>query len=176
MTAVIVVEGETERALIERVVDRAGITDAAVRVAGGCHAVFSFARSVMLAKRCPVAIIADSDAPPGHGGDPFSDFDFLMKRAAGPTPYRIFRFDPSLAAVFFEAPDVLERRTGRLPTDAQRWEAQIDPAGVLRRGFGLSVDDLVASLTGREVGRLIDETALGDLVAFLRRPDQRLSA
>jgi hypothetical protein len=121
-------------------------------------------------------VIVDSDSPPGHGSDAFSDFGFLMREAAGPVSYDFIRFDPSLESVFFQASVVLEDVAGRPLTEAERWQAPMQPRAVLEAVAGRRTEDAIAALDTTQVRRLIDRTRLGDLVAFLNKAQAGASA
>lgn len=177
MKRYVVVEGRFDRLLVERMLDSLRIQDVEVVEAGGRSAVFAFARSVMRTRRRPVAVIAESDVPKGHGAaDPFSDFDYLMKQAAGPVPYRFIRFDPALEVVFFQQPEIIERSIGRPLTEAEHWQAKIEPGTLLDELVPGGRRALLERLSGEDLKGLATGTDLHGLFDFLEKRADALSA
>lgn len=97
MTVYLVAEGASDVRVLKKLLDREDVKDVHVVAAGGKSAVVSFAKSLLLAKRKPVAAVMDADTSNGENiaEQEIVAFD-LIRPASKNTPFRVFFAVPTL--------------------------------------------------------------------------------
>lgn len=133
----IVTEGESDRALLERVFRtelRAGVVE--IVTSRGGTAALSTARTLVAVRKAPVALVIDADTTDERRIEERRDYLAEALRAASPgTSWKIFLAVPELEAVLFDDPSVIEWTLGVHVTDAHRQLAKFQPKHVLEGLF-----------------------------------------
>jgi hypothetical protein len=138
MTCHVVVEGELDRRLIERLL-RPAYDPKQVRViaAGGASRVTSVARTILATRREPVVVMVDADAVNERGVvEKRALIEESLGQFAPPTLFRVLLFVPEMEAVLFKDQAlVMELTAGRPLAAEEAVRARYEPKDVLSRVF-----------------------------------------
>lgn len=114
MKVYIVAEGQTDVALLQRLLQGRLGTDVEFVSGGGRSAAISLAQSLLLARLQPVALVMDADSvviERVHEQENIY-YDLLQARAMG-VPFRVLLAVPAIEFLFFESPDILRELESR---------------------------------------------------------------
>lgn len=174
MNAYVVVEGESDAALLRRILPQDLLAKVAVVASGGRSAAVSLSRSVLIARQAPTALVVDADTTQASAieeqrvvlGD-------LLRSAAGKTPFLVELAVPEVEAMLFHETGLLERVTGQRLTDAERITAGFRPRDVLaavleRAGPAWTLVGLPAAIEDKDVAALRASPLAEHLIRFLR--------
>jgi len=110
----IVVEGKEDEALLRKLLptkDRAGLRFFAGQ---GKMNLATLARNILVHEGVPVLVVVDADTLDEQTAEEARlDTKAIIRYVAGTIPVDVFFFLPEVEAIFFEAPAVLARLTGR---------------------------------------------------------------
>jgi len=120
--AYVVVEGATDADILRRVLPRDLVEDVEFVVANGRSAAMSLARSILVVKRAPVALVVDADTNDEVAVKEQLDLlRYYMSYGAGAAPFEVLAAVPEIDAVLFQDRSLIERITGRKSSDLE-WQ------------------------------------------------------
>lgn len=176
MNTYIVTEGQSDATLIRKVLEPKVETPLVFVPAGGKSSVMSMARSLMVTKRQPIAVIVDSDSldETRVREQEHIFFDILNSSAAG-VAFRLYLAVPEIEQVFFEFPTVIEAELKVQLNDMDRQEASARPSAVLKRLLATrhvvnGKEEFFVNLSSQATKGLAQAPLFKALVAFIRRP------
>ncbi len=176
MKVYLLVEGNTDLALLRRLLPPEIQPETAIVTAGERSNIASIARSLARSLRVtrgrPLALVADADA---LGKDAVNErlqtLDELVGSVAAGVPYKVILAVPEVESWFFDIPEFLERLSGKTLSPEQRELGELRPKEVLRRLFNdrgpAFVGKLADELTDTEVKALRETQPRKDLIEFL---------
>ena len=170
MKAYLLVEGQTDLALFERLLPPEIRPETSIVAVGGRSSIASMARSLMIARRKPVALVADADTVERNAVEQrFQALDELVGSAAAGVSYKVIVAVPEIESWFFAVPGVLERLSGKTLSPEQIELGMLRPREVLRQLFQdrVSFYRLVGELTESEVQTLRETEPRKELIEFL---------
>ncbi len=172
MRAYLLVEGETDLVLFERLLPPEIRRETSIVVVGGRSSIASMARSLMIARGKPVALVADADTVERNAVEQrFQALDELVGSAAAGVPYKVIVAVPEIESWFFAVPGALERLSGTTLTPEQIELGMLRPREVLRQLFQDRMPPhfhrLVGELTESEVQTLRETEPRKELIEFL---------
>lgn len=130
----IFVEGPTEADLLRRILPQEVLHDAELVVAGGRSGIPSLARSVLVRRKKPVAVVMDSDSLDRDViEEQRQTTEELIRAADASISVKVVSVVPEIEAWFFAVPEVIERVLGtKVPAE---WIplGKRDPVGVLQQ-------------------------------------------
>jgi hypothetical protein len=176
MKGCIVTEGEWDAALLRTLLEPELAQAIRVVAAGGRSSVVSYATSILVSKREPVALVLDADTVDAAAVRSQERVIYDPVRAAAyRTPFRLFLMVPQLETVLFRDVEVLSHLTGVEVGQQDLREAEVRPKQVLEELLRLSpqVKTREALLTRMDAGtaaRIRRDPLLLDLFQFVRRP------
>jgi hypothetical protein len=145
-------------------------------VAGGDRSdVASLARTLVVRRRTPVAIVIDADALSPEGvRERQQSMEEVVRLVAGRVPVAVIVAAPELEEVFFEDPALLERVLAAPIDERDRIVSEFRPREVLERLLASSakvhtLKDLLQSLGPQDLERLRQARPLRELSEFLRK-------
>lgn len=113
MIAYIVCEGDFDAALIQRILPDELIREIEVVSAGGLSAVKSLARSLLVRRQVPVAIVADADSvAPELVKERLASIEEIVASVAVNTPIKVILAVPEIESIFFYDTRLLSRVLG----------------------------------------------------------------
>jgi hypothetical protein len=172
MKVYLLVEGESDQDFFRRLLPSDIQPHTVIVAAGGRSNITSKARSLMVTKRRPLALVADADTVEKHAiEERFQTLQELLGSASAGVPCKVVLAVPEIESWFFEVPDVIERLSGRKLSPDQRELGQLRPREVLTQLFrdqgALPLTQLTGELTEPEVQTLRDTQPRKELIEFL---------
>ncbi len=117
MRAYIVCEGERDAQFLRRVLPEELVNNVEVVAAGGFSAVKSLARSLIVRRQSPVAIVADADAiAPEQVEERLKNTEEIVGNIAANTLVKVILAAPTLEIIFFRDISLLARLLGHTPS------------------------------------------------------------
>jgi hypothetical protein len=173
MTAYIVCEGEYDAHLLRCLLPEELISDVEVVAAGGLSAVKSLARSLIVRRQSPVAIVADADAVlPEHVEQRLQDIEEVVGNIAANTPVKVILAVPEIEAIFFQDISLLSRLLGYSPSQDTISLAIYQPKQALNQLISQSESlqsqaQLVDKLTEKDIRELRKSKVIQEVIKFL---------
>jgi hypothetical protein len=172
MKTYLLVEGQSDLAFFRRLLPPEIQPQTTIVAVGERSNITSMARSLMVMKRRPVALVTDSDAvEKGAVEQRQQTLQELVGSASAGVPYKVILAVPEIESWFFVVPEVLERLSGQKLSPEQRELGELRPKEVLRQLFNnlgpLFADKLASALTEPEVKTLQETQPRKELIEFL---------
>lgn len=174
MTAYIVCEGERDAQLLKRLLPEESISNVEIVAAGGLSAVKSLARSLIVRRQSPVAIVADADATiPEQVEQRLKDTEEIVGNIAVNTPVKVILAVPTLEIIFFQDVSLLSRLLGYVPSQDVLSLAVYQPWQALKLLISQSKNfqtqaQLVDQLTNEDLEVLRKATVVQEIIQFLQ--------
>jgi hypothetical protein len=131
--AYIVVEGESDRLILQKLLPPRILPEVKILAAGGRSSAYSMATTLVNTRRVPVVLVVDADSIQPSQIEERAEFvQGLMRRAALETPFLVIVVVPEMEAVLLGNRAYLEGFAGRNFTDFEWNAAQRDPKGFLK--------------------------------------------
>jgi hypothetical protein len=172
--AYVLVEGPTDVEFLQRVLPPEISKDVHFVSAGGAAHLPSLARSVLVRRRKPVAVVMDSDSlDPDMIQERRESTEELIKAAAGKVPVKVIVVVPEVEGLFFSSAEVLEKLFGEKVPQELLSLGRRDPVGVLRELSGRKHREwdtrkALDALDAQDLERMQTAPAVRELTAFLR--------
>jgi len=167
--AYVVVEGMTDVAVVRAVLPPGLLGEVTLAAAGDRSSVMSVARTILVTRRKPVAVLVDTDSVDEWiVQDRMQSTQELLRAVAGGIQTKVILLIPTIEASFFEAGDLITRLLGAPPTEELRWMARNNPKEALERLFSQSSGP-------KNIGQLLDRLDDAGMAALrATRPIQEL--
>jgi predicted ATP-dependent endonuclease of OLD family len=174
MSVYVVVEGPTDQAILEAVLRKEnGRLPMTFVVGGSWSSAESLARSLLMVRDKPVALVVDADT----ADEPFVQErrDFLLQSLGEVAPsarWRVCLFVPTIEILFFVDPDLELPLFGKKLSAEDRIEARFRPKAVLERVLRerkLSFDELLKRFRQADLMHLQDTPPLPELREFVEQ-------
>lgn len=180
MKAYLLVEGKSDQSFFHRILPDEVLAETILVAAGGRSDIASVARSLMVSKGRPLALVADADAVEAEAVElRRAMLDQLLRPVSAGIPYKIVLAEPSIESWILEVPGILDRVLGGEPPAIQREHALLRPRDVLGQLFQAPaasvMDRLIGALTESEIKILRETQPRKDLLEFLRVQTSRKS-
>lgn len=174
MTAYIVCEGERDAQLLKRLLPEEFVSTVEIVAAGGLSAVKSLARSLIVRRQSPVAIVADADATiPEQVEQRLKDTEEIVGNIAVNTPVKVILAVPTFEIIFFQDISLLSRLLGYVPSQDVLSLAVYQPCQALKQLISQSKNfqsqaQLVEQLTNEDLEVLRKAPVVQEIVQFLQ--------
>lgn len=174
MTAYIVCESERDAQLLKRLLPEEFVNNVEVVAAGGLSAIKSLARSLIVRRQSPVAIVADADAViPEQIEQRLKDTEEIVGKIAANTPVKVVLAIPTLEAIFFQDISLLSRLLGYAPPQDMLSLAMYQPWQALKQLISQSKNfqsqsQLVEKLTNEDLEILRKAPVIQEVIQFLQ--------
>lgn len=174
MTAYIVCEGERDVQLLKCLLPKEFISSVEIVAAGGLSAVKSLARSLVVRRQLPVAIVADADSiSPEQVEQRLKDTEEIVGNIAANTLVKVILAVPSLEIIFFQDISLLSRLLGYVPSQDVLNLAMYQPWKALRQLISQSKNfqnqsQLVEQLTYEDLEILRKAPVMQEVIEFLQ--------
>lgn len=172
MKVYLLVEGSSDLTFFERLLPPEIQPEATIVAVGGRSNITSMARSLIVTKRRPLALVTDADAIEKDAVEQrLQTLEELVRSATAGVPCKVILAVPEIESWFFVVPEVLERLSGKKLSPEQREFGELRPKEVLKQlskdQGDLSVDKLASALTELEVKTLQETSPRKELIEFL---------
>jgi hypothetical protein len=174
MTAYIVCEGEHDAQLLKRILPEELVYNVEVVAAGGLSDVKSLARSLIVRRQSPVAIVADADSTtPEQVEQRLKDTEEIIGNIAANTLVKVILAVPTFEAIFFQDVSLLSRLLGYTPSPDMLSLAVYQPKQALNKLVSqsknfLSQSQLVEQLTNEDLEFLRKAPVIQEVIQFLQ--------
>ncbi|MEX0716134.1 MAG: hypothetical protein WD066_06090 [Planctomycetaceae bacterium] len=171
----VIVEGETDRVLIERLLeDLHDTAEFVLVVAGGRNAGRPLARKILLLDGAPVAFVFDTDSSDAdRSRETERELRSYFRLWQPSPPILLVPMMPSIECLIVDHPEILESRLGRKLESIERDAGRFEPKGFLKARFkelGVeSIPDLFRSLTSSEIEILQADKRIEKLRQFVQK-------
>jgi len=175
----ILVEGRTDAEFLQRLLPHELLKDAEIVIGGGSSGIPSLARSLLVRRKKPVAVVMNADSMDSDVIDErLTSTEDLIRAADASVPVKVIVAVPEIEAWFFTAPEAIERVLGESVPNEMVALGKRDPRGVLlqlaeksktnwdsRRAVGL-LDD-------HDIERIRALPQVSELSSFLKSVQKR---
>ncbi len=173
----IVVEGNTDKVLLERLLANLQHVDIRFHIAGNKRAAHSLARTLQVQFREPVALIIDADT---HDLDTINEEQSMYEAYLGLTsygiPFIVILMVPSIKAILFQQPRILETLLGKALEPDDQIRSKYVPKTVLEnylRDARMKFSDLVFRMDEEQIQTLRNISSIAKLEEFVQRVVER---
>jgi hypothetical protein len=172
MNVYLLVEGNSSQVFFKRLLPPEIQAEMTIVSVGGRSNIASTARSLLVMKGRPLALVADADAVEKDAVEQrLQTLEDLVGSATAGIPYKVILAVPEIESWFFAVPKFLERLSGKKLSPEQRELGEVRPKEVLKQLFKgqdfSSVDALAGELTKPDVKRLRETPPRKGLIEFL---------
>ena len=174
MIAYIICEGLSDTQILQSILPKQLLKEVEVVAAGGISSVKSLARSLVVRRQVPVAIVVDADSTvPELVQMQTNSITQIVESVSVNTPVKVILFVPEMEAIFFQDPQLLSRLLGYSPSQDELTLAISQPAKVLKQLITKSekVNDLtqfINKLSDENIDTLRNTSAIQELIYFLQ--------
>ncbi|MBO0698879.1 MAG: DUF4276 family protein [Zavarzinella sp.] len=171
----IFVEGPTDAEFLRRILPPEVLTDAEIITAGGSSGVASLARSVLVRRKTPIAVVMDADSTdPSVVQEQQESVEDLIQAADASIPVKVVTAVPEIDAWLLAAPEAIERALGEPVPDEFAPLAKRDPRGVLtqlaeRNEKKWDLKRAISLLETHDIDRIRALPEVNELSTFLKK-------
>jgi 5S rRNA maturation endonuclease (ribonuclease M5) len=173
MNAYIICEGPVDTELLKTILPAKFLHHVGIVSAGGISSVKSLARSIVVRRQAPVAIVVDADSTiPELNRQYAKDIAEIVESVSVNTPVKVFLFVPEMEALFFQDILLLSRLLGYSPSQAELDRAVTQPGKVLEELISRSEvihhrSEAIACLAHENLEILQSTPIIQELIHFL---------
>jgi hypothetical protein len=171
MIAYIVCEGDFEAQLLQRILPKSLLTGVQIVAAGGFSAAKSLARSLLVRRQVPMAIVVDADSvDPDLIQERLTSTENIISSVAVNTSTRVILAVPSFEMIFFQDHFLLARLLGYEPSQDMLNLAISQPRKALQQLLANShtnPSQIINKLTDEEMATLLKAPVIQELIHFL---------
>lgn len=174
MTAYLVCEGEREARLLTHILPKELLETVEIIPAGGLSAVKSLARSLLVRRHAPVAVVIDSDSlEPAQVEARSKDVRDIIGGVSANTPFGVILAVPTLWTVFFDDIFLLSQMLGYMPSHELLMLATYQPRQalvqlVLQSEKYQDEDQLIERMTDQEAKIFCQTPVIKDIIQFFQ--------
>lgn len=174
MIAYIVCEGSFDVQLLKIVLPKELLNKVEVVAAGGLSAVKSLARSLIVRRQVPVAIVVDADSvAPEIIQERLKSIEELVESVSANIPFKVISAVPQTEIIFFQDIGLLSRLLGYEPSQDMLTIAAFQPCKTLKELLSQSHKDhsfsqILNQLTNEDLEILRQAPFIQELVHFLQ--------
>jgi hypothetical protein len=130
----IFVEGPTDADFLRRILEPEELKDAEIVPSGGSSGIPSLARSVLVRRKKPIAVVMDADSnDPEVIKERQEDTEELIRAADASIPVKVVTAVPEIEAWLFAAPEAIARAVGGSVPSEFLYLGKRDPKGFLQQ-------------------------------------------
>ncbi len=173
MNAYVVVEGALEVDLLKRLLPKELLAVVPLVPSGGPHSLISLARSLLITRQKPVAVLVDTDSVEEAAvRERRRSAEDLMEMVSPGVPFKVILLIPTTEILFFQAPDLFRKVFPGEGSAERLLLARDNPKEALsqlsaRAGGPRRVKALVKALGDRDLEALRSAGPIRELIAFL---------
>jgi hypothetical protein len=176
VNAYVVTEGAADAEFLRRILSTAKLPEFHVSSAGAKSSAISLAKSILLRRGVPVAVVLDADTlDEGSVAEQEMVYYDLLRPASPRVPFRVFFAVPALEGILFSDPAALSHIVGKPISAAAARDAEFRPAQVLQDLMGTGANgnwhaQLVERIQPLQAASLAKHPLVRDLAEFIRHP------
>ncbi len=173
--AYIFAEGPTDAELLRRIVPQDILQDSEIVMAGGSSGIPSLARSILVRRKTPVAVLMDSDSVnPELIEERQRSMEEFIRAADASVPVKVVSAIPEIEAWFMVSPELIERLVGQPVSIDELTHGRAEPKAFLERlakgnKRTWNAHQAIAELDTRDIERIRAIPQVAELNQFLER-------
>lgn len=173
MKAYIVCERSLDSKLLKRILPPELIDTVGIVAAGSLSSVKSMARSLIVRRRVPIAIVVDAETLNSDQiEERCREIKEIVEGVAANTPVRVILAAPTIESVFFQDIALIPRLFGQVPSQAVLNMAVYEPKKVLTQLIAESKQyqtqaELIEQLTQKDIEILRKTPVMREMLQFL---------
>jgi hypothetical protein len=173
MIAYVITQEEHDAQLLQRLLPQELLEDVSFVVEEGLSSAKSLARSLIVRRRVPVALMMDADTVASELiAERRQSTTELLEIVAGGIPYRVVMAVPEMEGIYFQAPSLIERVYGQNVSGSILTLSRISPKAALQE---LSAQlqtapdrtTLLDALTSQDMESMRESPVIQELSEFL---------
>lgn len=170
----ILVEGPSDAAFLRRILPQEVLEDAELVPAGGSTGIPSLARSLLVRRKTPVAVVMDSDSlNPDVIEERQQSTEEFIRSADASLPVKVVTAIPEIEAWFFARPETLEHILGHKISAELLALGKRDPKGVLQQLAEKNkrpwdIEQAINALGSDDINHIRTIPEVAELSAFLQ--------
>lgn len=174
MIAYIIVEGSFDAQLLTRLLPKNLLDEVAIVSAGGLSAVKSLARSLLVRRQVPIAIVVDAGSTTLELiQERRQSIEEIVTSIAGNVPVKVIVAVPEIESVFFQNTSIIEKIFGCSIPENILAIADLQPCRALEQLFSQSKTvhkraDILNALTTADIEILCQASVVQELIQFLQ--------
>ena len=174
MTAYLVCESERDARLLTHILPKELLETVEIIPAGGLSAVKSLARSLLVRRQAPVAVVIDSDSlEPAQVEVRSKDVQDIIGGVSANTPFKVILAVPTLWAVFFYDVSLLSQMLGYMPSSELLTLATYQPRQALAQLISQSEkyqseDQLIEQMTKQSAETFWQIPVIKNIIQFFQ--------
>jgi hypothetical protein len=174
----VLVEGPSDAAFLRRILPKELLSNAELVIAGGSSGIPSLARSVLVRRKCPVAVVMNSDSiDPDVIVERQQSTEDLIRAADASIPVKVIAAIPEIEAWFLASPETIERMVGQKVSEEWLFFGRRDPRGALTRlakenKKSWDINQAISALDDQDIQRIRAIPEVAELSAFLQETQQ----
>jgi hypothetical protein len=173
MIAYIVCEGIFDAQLLKRVLPQELLDNVEVVSAGGISAVKSLARSLIVRRQVPVAIVVDADVAPDLVQERLKNIEEIVESVSVNTPVKVIIAVPEIEIIFFQDSLLLSRLLGYEPSQDMLTCAAFEPRKTLEKLLSqspknYSYSEIISELTNKDIEIIRKASIIQEVIHFLQ--------
>ena len=169
----VLVEGPSDAAFLRRILTKEVLSGAEFVSTGGSSGIPSLGASVLVRRKCPVAVVMDSDSvDPDVIAERQQSTEDLIRAADASIPVKVVVAIPEIEAWFLETPKTIERMVGQKLSEEWLSLARRDPKRTLgwlaeKNNRSWNIDQAIKALDDRDIERIRAIPEVVELREFL---------
>jgi hypothetical protein len=171
MKAYLVVEGLTDAKLLSSLLPPEIQEQTAVVPAGGRANLTSAARTLLVTRRKPLAVLVDADTVDASSVlDLRRETEEWIRAVSGGVPFKVFMMVPEIEALLFRVPAAVERIAGQQLSADNMTLSRYKPHQVilqLSQNKSVIIEQIINGLTAEELNVIRETSPIKELIAFL---------
>ena len=178
MIAYIICEGTLDEQLLQHVLPEELLNNVKIVSAGGLSATKSLARSLLVRRQVPVAIVVDADSvTPDSIQERLNSIEEIVKSVSIGAPVKVILAVPEIETIFFQDNLLLSRLLGYEPSqDILSWAA-FNPRKALEQLLSQSqkvhsCSQIINQLTNEDIEILSKAPVIQEIIYFLQSIQQ----
>ena len=174
MIAYIICESRSDIQILQAILPKQLLKEVEFVAAGGISSVTSLARSIVVRRQVPVAIVVDADSTVTELVQMRTNsLTEIVESVSVNTPVKVILFVPEMEAIFFQDHQLLSRLLGYKPSQDELNAAVSEPRKILKQLIIKSqeVDDFaqfINRLSDEDIDTLRNTSAIQELICFLQ--------
>jgi len=174
----VLVEGPSDAAFLRRILPKEVLSGAEIVNAGGSSGIPSLARSLLVRRQCPVAVVMDSDSvDPDVIEERQQGTEDLIRAADASIPVKVVVAIPEIEAWFLATPETIERMVGQKVSEEWLSSGKRDPKRALiwlaeKNNRSWDTNQAITALDDQDIQRIRAIPEVAELSAFLQETQQ----
>jgi hypothetical protein len=173
MIAYIICESHSDIQILQAILPKQLLKEVEFVAAGGISSVTSLARSIVVRRQVPVAIVVDADSTvPELVQMQTNSIKEIVESVSVSTPVKVILFVPEMEAIFFQDTQLLAKLLGYIPSQDELTLAISQPKKILNQLIDKSkkINDLaqfITNLSDEDINNLRNTSVIQELIYFL---------